>query len=101
VTPVDPWYDYLAFPVAPLILSAQIAALFTSDRRIRLGMGLLAAVAIAAMLVYVATLDLAPSEGANIGAGVLSLALLVSLGLLPFAGIQELVNALRSRLTRG
>jgi hypothetical protein len=97
VTPVDPWYDSLAFPIAPLLLLAQIVALFTRDRRIRLGVGLLATVAITAMLVYVATLDLAPAEGANIGAGVLSLALLVSLALLPLAGIQELVNSIRNR----
>lgn len=25
---IDPWYDYLAFPMAPLVLVAQLVGLF-------------------------------------------------------------------------
>jgi hypothetical protein len=41
------------------------------------------------MFVYVATLPLSPDEGANIGAGVLLLWLLVSLGLLAVAVVRK------------
>jgi hypothetical protein len=97
----DPWYDALAFPVAPLLLVVQFLALFVPDRRVRLGAGIGVVSALVVMLAYVATLDLDPSEGANIGAGVLSLAVVVSLAMLPFAGIQEVVNAARRRLGFG
>jgi hypothetical protein len=52
---------------------------------VRRTLSLLATAAIAAMFVYVATLPLSADEGANIGAGVLLLWLLVSIGLLALA----------------
>ena len=96
----DPWYDYLAFPLAPALLGAQFAALFARDRRVRLGTAIGVAVTLIALFLYVASLDLDASEGANIGAGVLLLAVLVSVAMLPFAGIQEVVNAVRRRRMR-
>jgi membrane protease YdiL (CAAX protease family) len=54
-------------------------------RRLRWALSLTATAAIAAMFVYVATLPLSADEGANIGAGVLLLWLLVSIGLLGLA----------------
>ena len=99
-TAVDPWHDYLAFPIAPLLLLAQFLTLFASDRRVRLGVAIGVTITLFAMFWYVASLELEPSEGANIGAGVLLLAVLLSLALLPFAGIQEVVNAVRRRRAR-
>jgi peptidoglycan/LPS O-acetylase OafA/YrhL len=96
----DPWYDYLAFPLAPLLLGVQFAALFVRDRRVRFGTGVAVVVVLFVLLVYVASLDLDASEGANIGAGVLFLALCVSVAMLPFAGIHEVVNAIRGRRMR-
>jgi hypothetical protein len=52
------------------------------------------------MFVYVSTLDLDPSEGANIGAGVLLLWLPVSLAMLLVAGIVGAVGVVRRRLSR-
>lgn len=63
----EPWYDYLAFPYAPLLLLAQVTALFVPIRPLRWVLLVGSAVAIAAMFAYVATLDVA-DEGANIGA---------------------------------
>ena len=95
--PVDPWYDFLAFPGAPLLLMAQLFALFASDRRVRFGVSVVVLLALAVMFVYLATLELEPSEGANIGAGIVFFALLVSLAMLPFLGVQKVVNAVRRR----
>ena len=96
-TATDPWYDYLALPVAPLVLLAQGVALFLPNRTVRwalLGGG---TAAIAVMFVYVATLDLGPDEGANIGAGVLLLWLLVSLALLAAGFGREVFSRVASR----
>lgn len=93
----DPWYDYLAFPIAPLLLGFQFAALFVRDRRVRFGTGVAVIVVLFVLLVYVTSIDLDASEGANIGAGVLFLAVLVSLAMLPFAAIHEVVSAIRGR----
>ena len=56
-----------------------------------------ATVVLFVLLVYVTSIDLDASEGANIGAGVLFLAVLVSLAMLPFAAIHEVVSAIRGR----
>ena len=76
----EPWYDSLAFPYAPLLLLAQVAALFVPIRPLRWVLLVGSAVAIAAMFVYVATLDVA-DEGANIGAGLLLMWLAVAVAL--------------------
>ena len=86
---VDPWYDYLALPIAPSILMAQGFALLVPQRAVRWVFSLAATAAIAAMFVYVATLPLSADEGANIGAGVLFLWLLVSLGLLAVGVVRD------------
>ena len=96
MTEVDPWQDYLALPVAPLVLVAQGAALFfVRSRRLRWGLLAAGTAAVAAMFLYVATLPLAPDEGANIGAGVLFLWLLVSVVLLG-AGVLRVHDRPRS-----
>ena len=69
----DPWYDYLAIPIAPLILLIQLVSIFLSDRRMRWTVGLGCFAALIVMFLYVASVDLAPDEGANIGAGVMLL----------------------------
>ena len=76
----EPWYDYLAFPYAPLLLLAQVAALFVPIRLLRWVLLVGSAVAIATMFVYVATLDVA-DEGANIGAGLLLMWVAVAVAL--------------------
>ena len=97
-TSTDPWYDYLALPGAPLVLLAQGAALvFVSNRAVRwsvLGGG---AVAIAVMFAYVATLDLDDGSGANIGAGILFLALGASVALVAAGFARDRVRRSASR----
>ncbi len=82
---VDPWYDYLAIPVAPLVLLAQWAAVYVPQRAVRLTLSGAATASIAAMLVYIVLLPISEEEGANIGAGVMSVWLLVSILLLRLA----------------
>ncbi len=93
--PVDPWYDYLAFPVAPLVLALQVAALTFGPRRRLAFVGAGSAV-IAALFVLVAFL-LPQGEGANIGAGLLLLQLLASLGVLGLALLISVGQALWAR----
>jgi hypothetical protein len=82
---VDPWYDYLAIPVAPLVLLAQWAAAYVPQRAVRLTLSGAATASIAAMLVYIVLLPISEAEGANIGAGVMFVWLIVSILLLRLA----------------
>lgn len=59
---MDPWYDYLAFPVAPLVLLGQFLALFS--RRWRRVVSAVGTVAVFAMLSLVSVLP--SGEGADI-----------------------------------
>jgi hypothetical protein len=93
---VDPWYDYLALPVAPLVLLAQVGALFLPSRAWRWALGLACPLAILAMFLYVDSLPNEPDEGVNIGAGLLVLWLLVSGVLLVLALLVELVRHSRA-----
>jgi hypothetical protein len=79
---VDPWYDYLAIPVAPLVLLVQWASLYVSRRVVRLTLSAAATASIAAMLVFILLLPISDEEGANIGAGVMLIWLIVSVVLL-------------------
>jgi hypothetical protein len=83
---VDPWYDYLAIPVAPLVLLVQWAALHIPHRAVRLTLSIAATASIAAMLVYIVLLPISEEEGANIGAGVMFIWLIVSIVLLRLGG---------------
>jgi len=96
VAAADPWYDYLAIPVAPLVLLAQIGILFLPSRAWRWVLSLACPLAILAMLLYVDTRPIAPDEGVNIGAGVLFLWLVVSVVLLVLALLVELVRYSRA-----
>jgi hypothetical protein len=69
----DPWYDYLALPIAPLVLLVQFGALFIPRWWLRWVLSVTCFVSITAMLEYVASLPIGPDEGVNIGAGVLAL----------------------------
>ena len=89
---MDPWHDYLALPIAPLFLFAQLAALFLPRWQLRLAVSVTATLVIWAMLAYVASLD-TTGEGVNIGAGILALWLAVSIWLLVAAVIREAVTA--------
>lgn len=97
MTRVEPWYDALAIPVGPLVLLIQLGTLFVRDRTTRWVVGLASFAAIVAMFLYVASLDV-DEEGANIGAGVLLLWVLVSFALLAVGAGREAVTALRRRL---
>jgi hypothetical protein len=99
---VDPWFDYLAFPVAPIVLIAQIAALFLRPAWIRIGLSVAATVSIYAMAEYIWSRPDRPGEGVNIGAAVFVAWLLASIGLLGIALAREVACfALRSlRQTR-
>jgi hypothetical protein len=86
---MDPWYDYLAFPVAPIVLLVQIAALFLRPAWLRITLTVAGTVAIAAIAAYVSSLPDRPGERVNIGAAILILRLLASLGLLGVAAVRE------------
>ena len=60
---MDPWHDYLAFPIAPLTLAVQIGALFVRRRSLRWILGLACPAAIAAMFAYVTSLPDREGEG--------------------------------------
>ena len=79
---MDPWYDYLALPVAPLVLAVQGCALALPDRRRGIAVSAAGTLAIAAMFAFAAFGTGVPDHGPNIGAGVLLIELVGSLGLL-------------------
>ena len=86
------WADGLALPVAPLVLLVQLGAFFIPRRALRVATSLACAGSIWLMYRYVSGIDLAPEEGANIGAGVLLLWWSVSLLLVIVAAIGEVVR---------
>ena len=93
----DPWNDYLALPVAPLVLFLQLGALFIPRWWLRVSGALACFGAIAWMEHYVSELELRPEEGANIGAGVLLLWLSCSILLLGAAAVGEVVRVVVRR----
>ena len=60
---MDPWHDYLALPVAPLLLLVQVAALFIRRGLIRWSISVACTAVIAVMFAYVASLPLRVDEG--------------------------------------
>ncbi len=82
---MEPWYEYLALPVAPIVLCAQVLAGDLRSPRLRRTVTVGCAVAIAAMTAIAWTIPPATEHDANIGGGVLALELLASLGLLLWA----------------
>ena len=91
----DPWYDYLALPIAPLVLLVQLGAVFVPSRAWRWALGIACPLAILAMFLYVVSLPVKPNEGVNIGAAIFVLWLLVSGALLVLALVVELVRHTR------
>ena len=69
----DPWYDYLAIPIAPIVLLVQLGALFIPLWWVRWGISAASFAAIWVMLAYVASIPVGPTEGVNIGEGVMAL----------------------------
>jgi hypothetical protein len=92
----DPWYDYLALPIAPLVLLVQLGALFIPSRAWRWSLGIACPLAIVAMFLYVAAVAVKPGEGVNLGAAFLLLCLLGSGVLLIAALLLELVRHSRA-----
>ena len=86
------WADGLALPIAPLVLFLQLGALFIPRAVLRIPATLACVGSIWLMFDYVASIELAPDEGANIGAGVMLLWVVVSLFLFGVAVIGELVR---------
>jgi putative flippase GtrA len=78
---VDPWYDYLAIPVAPVILVLQAVALRTHNRRLRRLLAVGGTAAIVAMFVFI-TFVIPAGPGANIGAGIMLIWVACSLAML-------------------
>jgi ABC-type glycerol-3-phosphate transport system permease component len=62
---VDPWHDYLALPIAPLVLLVQAVGLFLPLRALRWALALACPLAILVMFVYVESLPLEREEGAR------------------------------------
>ena len=79
---MDPWYDFLALPVAPLLIALQALALTWPGRR---GMivSVVCCAAVASMFALVTLLLplVTPSHGANIGGGLLLVELIISVAL--------------------
>lgn len=71
VTRVDPWHDYLAVPIAPLVLGAHAWALASNKGRAAVPVSAAAVLAVAAMLVFVMFGTDVREDDANIGAGLL------------------------------
>jgi peptidoglycan/LPS O-acetylase OafA/YrhL len=94
---MEPWHDYLALPVAPLVLIVQAASLFARRWTVRWGLSIACITAIAVMLAYVSSIPTRPDEGVNIGAGVLVLWLLASAVLILIGMVREGVGALVRR----
>ncbi len=86
---MDPWYDYLALPLAPLILAAQAWALGASSPPRAVLVSAVGAAAITVMLAFVLFAVALPPSGPNIGAGVLVFELIASLGLLAAAVVRQ------------
>lgn len=74
----DPWYDFLAIPVAPVVLMSQFAAMALPSRTPRRVIVAGASAAIVAMTTVVLAI---PAEGANIGAGLIVPQAVISLAL--------------------
>ena len=74
----DPWYDYLALPIAPLVLLVQFGVLFVRPWWLRWVLSAACFAAIAVMLAYVTSIPVGPDEGVNIGAGLMALWFLCS-----------------------
>lgn len=89
----DPWYDYMALPLAPLVLLVQVVALFVRRWTVRWAVSIVCFVAVTAMFFYVASLPTTESEGVNIGAGVLLLWFLGSILLLIVLVVREMIVA--------
>jgi uncharacterized membrane protein YfhO len=87
----DPWYDYLAFPLAPLVLFLQLGALFISRWRLRIPASLACFGAIVWMEHYVSGLEL-QGQGVNFGEIFLAFWYVVSLVLLAVAAAGEVVR---------
>ncbi len=64
----DPWHDFLAIPIAPVVLMCQFAAMFLPFPTSRRVMVIGASAVMTAMTLIVFA---APGEGANIGAGLI------------------------------
>ncbi|MBA2383095.1 MAG: hypothetical protein H0V68_00310 [Actinobacteria bacterium] len=98
---MDPWHDYLAVPVAPLVLVAQVVGLFLPARAgFRAVLLFAAPVLIAGMLAYVSTRPVGADEGINIGQGVLVLWLLASLSISLLALVAESMRATAAKRRR-
>jgi len=67
---------------------------------VRWTVGVACFAALVVMFLYLASIDLAPDEGANIGAGVMLLWLLCSLALLATTVLREGVAAVARRRSR-
>jgi hypothetical protein len=89
---MDPWHDYLALPLAPLVLLVQLVALFLRPPALRWALEIGCPLAIVAMFAYVSSLPVRPEEGVNIGAGVLLLWMVLSLGLLLVTLVVEAIR---------
>src|SRR5918999_2382075 len=93
---MDPWHDYLALPIAPLVVLVQLIGLFLRPRMLRWAVEIVCPLAIVAMFAYVSSLPDRPGEGVNIGAGVLLLWMVLSLGLLLVTLVVEAIRHQRA-----
>ena len=94
---MDPWHDYLALPIAPLVLVVQLVALFLPRRGARWAIEILCPLAITAMFLYVSSIETRPGEGVNIGEGILFLWTALSVALLV---VTVLVEGIRLAIER-
>ena len=91
----DPWYDYLAVPIAPLVLAIQVGALFVRRPAWPLALGIACPALIVAMTWFLVEKH-DPAEGAPIGFAFMVLWILASAVIFLAALIRELIGRLVS-----
>ncbi len=93
----DPWFDYLALPVAPLVLFLQFGTLFLPRVWQRAAGAAAGLGAIGWMTYYVLDVEVAPDEGASIGGGLMIFWLGASLLLVVATAIGEVARIVARR----
>ena len=92
----EPWYDYLAFPIAPLVVLVQVGMFFLPWRSLRLAASAACFGAIKLMTDYLGNRPPEQGEGVSFGFVIVGWYVL-SMVLLVAAAIREVVQFLDSR----
>lgn len=86
----EPWYDYLAFPLAPIVVLVQAGALFLRQQRLRVSAAAACFGAVMLMTAYLANRPTEYDDGVDLGF-IIVLWYVLSMVLLGVAAIREIV----------